>query len=77
MENITDTSNFAQGGVWFLWSLSSDFQTNTTLERSSLLITLSLERIDNGTERRSLGFLGGFLAWLANQLIDCWHNITS
>jgi hypothetical protein len=41
----TNTSDFAESGVWFLWSLGSNLDANATLERSGLLVIASFERI--------------------------------
>ena len=49
-----NTSDFAKRGVRFLRGLGSDFKTDAAFKRGSLFIALSLKRVNNGAERRSL-----------------------
>jgi hypothetical protein len=49
-----NTSDFAKCGVRFLRGFGSDFKTDAAFKRGSLFVTLSLKRVNNGAERRSL-----------------------
>jgi hypothetical protein len=62
----TNTSDLAESGVRFLWSLGCNFNTNTTLEWSGLLVIAGLERIHDRTECRSFALLGSGFTWLTH-----------